>query len=182
MTGSGRSDAALVRAARSGSEAALDSLFRRYWRQAYNTAFLVCHDRAAAEDIAQEAFVAAVRSLDSFDRRRPFGPWLRRIVVNRAIDWTRMRTARRESPSDHLPELAAKGGDPALEDTDDGGLAAALGCLPPDQRAVIALRYLLDLTPGEIAHTLELPRGTVNSRLRRGLDQMRAQLEREPAR
>jgi RNA polymerase sigma-70 factor (ECF subfamily) len=182
VTGRGRSDAALVRAARSGSEAALDCLFQRHWRHAYHTAYLVCHDPAAAEDIAQEAFVAAVRSLERFDRRRPFGPWLRRIVVNRAIDWTRMRAARRESPTEHLPELAAPCDQPASGDDDDGGLGVALGRLAPDQRAVIVLRYVLDLTPGEIAQTLDLPRGTVNSRLRRGLDQMRAHMDQDAGR
>ena len=54
------------------------------------------HDATAAEDVAQEAFLAAVRSLDRFDRRRPFGPWLHRIVVNRAIDHARARELRRE--------------------------------------------------------------------------------------
>ena len=54
------------------------------------------HDAAAAEDIAQEAFLAAVRAIDRFDRRRPFGPWMHRIVVNRAIDVTRARALRRE--------------------------------------------------------------------------------------
>ena len=54
------------------------------------------HDATAAEDVAQEAFLAAVRALDRFDRRRPFGPWLHRIVVNRAIDYARARELRRE--------------------------------------------------------------------------------------
>ena len=56
----------------------------------------VVHDAAAAEDIAQEAFLAAVRAIDRFDRRCPFGPWMHRIVVNRAIDVTRARSLRRE--------------------------------------------------------------------------------------
>ncbi len=179
VMGGGRSDAGLVRAARAGSEPALDSLFQRHWARAYSAAYLICHDHAAAEDIAQEAFIAAVRSLESFDRRRPFGPWLRRIVVNRAIDWTRMRTARRETPDERLPELAAPDAPELGAETDPDGLHAALSCLAPDHRAVIVLRYVLELTPGEIASTLGVPRGTVNSRLRRGLDQMRAQLEGE---
>ena len=182
MTGGGRSDAALVRAARVGSEAAVDSLFHRHWRHAYHAAYLVCHDPAAAEDIAQEAFVAAVRSLELFDRRRPFGPWLRRIVVNRAIDWTRMRAARPDSPSHYPPELAAAAAESAGAEGETDAIAAALACLPAEQRAVIVLRYVLDLTPGEIARTLDLPRGTVNSRLRRGLDRMRSHLEREDLR
>ena len=74
-----------------GSTAALEELFRREWPRAYRAAYLVVHDAAAAEDIAQEAFLAAVRAIDRFDRRRPFGPWLSRIVVNRAIDHARSR-------------------------------------------------------------------------------------------
>ena len=58
----------------------------------------------------------------------------------------------------------------------DRAVLEALGRLPPDQRAVIVLRHLLGYTPGEIARALDLPRGTVNSRLRRGLDAMRGEL------
>src|SRR5215469_15674449 len=92
-----RSDEALIRGAISGSESDLEALFRRHWPRAYRAAFLVVHDHAAAEDIAQEAFLQAIRRLDAFDRRRRFTPWLDRIVVNRAIDWLRARSARHES-------------------------------------------------------------------------------------
>ena len=61
------------------------------------------------------------------------------------------------------------------------GVAAGLASLQPEQRAVIVLRYLLEYTPGEIAELLDLPRGTVNSRLRRGLDRLEAILDREQA-
>ena len=67
-----------------------------HWPRAYRAAYLVTHDAGAAEDIAQESFLAAIRALDRFDRSRPFGPWLHRIVVNRAIDWTRARKLRGE--------------------------------------------------------------------------------------
>src|SRR6266513_3029169 len=96
MAGLERDDRAWVRGAQRGSAADLESLFRHHWPRAYRAAYLVVHDSAAAEDIAQEAFLAAVRALDRFDRRRPFGPWLHRIVVNRAIDWSRARALRRE--------------------------------------------------------------------------------------
>src|ERR671924_1857856 len=76
----------LVREAQRGSAEALEDLFRRHWAGAYRAAWVVMRDAAAAEDIAQEAFISAVRALDRFDRRRPFAPWLHRIVVNRAID------------------------------------------------------------------------------------------------
>lgn len=164
-----RRERTLVRDAQRGSAAALEQLFRLHWPRAYRAALVVVGDAAAAEDIAQESFLAAVRALDRFDRRRPFGPWLHRIVVNRAIDWARARSLRREIGVDGLTE-------PAALERDSGGhteeLAAALASLGVEQRAVIVLRYLLDYTPGEIAKLLDLPRGTVNSRLRRGLDRL----------
>jgi RNA polymerase sigma-70 factor (ECF subfamily) len=164
----GRSEAALVRGAQAGSASDLEELFRTHWPRAYRAAYLVVHDSAAAEDIAQEAFLAAVRALGRFDRRRPFGPWLHRIVVNRAIDWARARTLRRE-----VGDAEAAVADPSSPRTDRGlsdDVLAALAALSPEHRAVIVLRYLLEYTPGEIAALLEVPRGTVNSRLRRGLD------------
>jgi RNA polymerase sigma-70 factor, ECF subfamily len=173
MAGAGRHERAWVRGARAGSAADVEALFRHHWPLAYRAAYLVVHDAAAAEDIAQEAFLAALRSLDRFDRRRPFGPWLHRIVVNRAIDWVRARTIRAEISDDGTIERAAAQLRRSGGDTDAQALAAGLAELSPEHRAVIVLRHLLEYTPGEIAELLELPRGTVNSRLRRGLDQLR---------
>jgi RNA polymerase sigma-70 factor (ECF subfamily) len=166
-----RDERAWIRGAQAGSVPDLEQLFRAHWPRAYRAAYLIVHDGAAAEDIAQESFLAAVRALDRFDRRRPFGPWLHRIVANRSIDWARARAARAEV------EL----GDAASADGPEPGNPAAIVTrlleLSPEHRAVIVLRYLLDYTPGEIADLLELPRGTVNSRLRRGLDQLGANLD-----
>jgi RNA polymerase sigma-70 factor (ECF subfamily) len=162
-----------VRDAQRGSVEALERLFRAHWPRAYRAALLVVGDAAAAEDIAQESFLAAVRALDRFDRRRPFGPWLHKIVVNRAIDWTRARALRRELDIDGVSEPAAFERDRG-ERTDE--VASALAHLGAEQRAVVVLRYLLDYTPGEIATLLDLPRGTVNSRLRRGLDRLEEEL------
>src|SRR5688572_18108683 len=96
MAGSGRDERAWVRGAQAGRASDFEALFRAHWPRAFRAAYLVVHDAAAAEDIAQESFLAAVRALDRFDRRRPFGPWLHRIVVNRAIDWARARALRAE--------------------------------------------------------------------------------------
>lgn len=166
----GRRERALVRAAQRGSQEAMEALFRRHWPASHRAAYLVVHDAAAAEDIAQEAFLAAIRALDRFDRRRPFGPWLHRIVVNRSIDWARARALRREVGADVVGELASPA-DPAPGPY-SAPVMAALRALPPEQRAVVVLRHLLEYTPGEIADLLDLPRGTVNSRLRRALDSL----------
>src|ERR671923_2125164 len=176
MPRAGRDERAWVRGAQAGSASDLEALFRSHWPRAYRAAYLVVHDRGAAEDIAQEAFLAAVRALDTFDPRRPFGPWLHRIVVNRAIDWTRARSLRREVGNDALETAESRPDVPV-------GVAAnitdALASLPADQRAVIVLRYLLEYTPGEIARMLALPRGTVNSRLRRGLDALQGRVRED---
>ena len=158
-----RDERARVRGAQRGSVSDLEALFRTHWPRAFRAAYLVTHDAAAAEDIAQESFLAAIRALDRFDRRRPFGPWLHRIAVNRAIDWTRSRALRSEV---ELLDTVSAPPEPASDDD----TLAALARLSPEHRAVIVMRYLLEFTPGEIADALDLPRGTVNSRLRRGLD------------
>ncbi len=172
LTARVRSDAALVRAAQSGSAGAFDELFARHWPRAYRAACLVCGDADAAEDVTQEAFLSAIRALDRFDRRRPFGPWLHRIVVNRAIDHTRARALRREVAEERAPEPAAP--EPAAPDEE---LLQALTALGVEQRAVVVLRHLLGYGPAEIAKLLDLPRGTVNSRLRRGLDSLASELD-----
>jgi RNA polymerase sigma-70 factor (ECF subfamily) len=176
MAGSRRDERAWIRGAQGGSASDLEALFRHHWPRAYRAAYLVVHDSAAAEDIAQEAFLAAVRALDTFDRRRPFGPWLHRIVVNRAIDWSRARTLRREVGEGALGFIAAA---EARDNPHSRSLASALAELTPEHRAVIVLRHLLEYTPGEIAELLGLPRGTVNSRLRRGLDELAERVEEE---
>lgn len=172
------SDAVLVRAAQRGSQDAVEELFTRHWRGAYRAALLVTGDRAGAEDIAQESFLAALRALPRFDLRRPLRPWLHRIVVNRSIDWSRARSHRGEVAADAAPAAAS-----SEEDLHAGALGedimAAMMALAPEQRAVIVLRYVLDFTPGEIAAALELPRGTVNSRLRRGLDTLGDHIDEE---
>jgi RNA polymerase sigma-70 factor, ECF subfamily len=169
-----REERRLVREAQRGSGDAFASLYAAHWQRAYRAAYLVVHDSAAAEDIAQDAFLAAVDAIDRFDRRRPFGPWLHRIVVNRAIDWGRRETLRRGA--DDPPSEASE---PPPTAPVGEEMMAALAQLPVEQRAVVVLRYLLDYTPGEVARMLDLPRGTVNSRLRRALDRLGELLEAE---
>jgi RNA polymerase sigma-70 factor (ECF subfamily) len=171
MSRSSHREGMLLRSARGGSADAFEQLFREHWPNAYRAALLVVHDQEAAEDIAQEAFLRAIRALDRFDRRRPFAPWLHRIVVNRAIDWARARASRQESELDGerpAPEQHRGLGDDVM---------TALAELSPEHRAVIVLRHLLGYSPSEIAEQLDLPRGTVNSRLRRGLDELKERLQ-----
>src|ERR671928_1252467 len=84
-----RSDAKLVKLARDGSRDAAAELFARHWRAAWRAAFAVTGRREMADDVAQDAFERAFAALSRFDDRRPFAPWLHRIVVNRCLDLLR---------------------------------------------------------------------------------------------
>ncbi len=176
-----RDEASLVRQARLGSADAVEALVRRHWDSAHRAAFLIVHDAAAAEDIAQEAMLAAVRSIDGFDRRRPFRPWLHRIVVNRSLDWLRHRARRPEVSVDAaggpgaLPEPGAESAPDALSDE----LMRALAALDADERALIVMRHLLGYRSSELARMLGMPAGTVRTRLARALTRLRGLLEVE---
>jgi RNA polymerase sigma-70 factor (sigma-E family) len=145
--------------------------YRRELDGLLRLAYAVSGDRSAAEDIVAEA-VARVwvrwRKGDIDD----LGAYLRRAVVNEVIGRSRRRGNRERRAA--LPVEAA----PAIEDLVDNRnvLWGALLALPVDQRAVIALRYLTDLTEAQTAETLAIPLGTVKSRVSRGLEQLRLHL------
>ncbi len=163
-------DAVLVHAACGGDRDAAAALFRRHWRSAWSVAYGITGRHALADDVAADAFERAFSALGRFDRRRPFAPWLHRIVVNRALDL--LRTERRLVGGDLVPEAVAP-----EEGTVDRELLEAVASLPLQRRAVVILRYGIGLSPTEIAGVLDLPTGTVNSRLARALDQLRYELE-----
>lgn len=165
------SDHQLIRAASDGSAAAAETLVERHWRAAYRIAYGILGDAHLAEDVTQEAMLSLLANLGRFDRRRAFEPWLHRIVSNRALDWLRVRSRRPEV----APVIAPRAGEPAA----DPALASALAALPAEQRVVVVLRHVGGYGTNEIARMLGLRRGTVGSRLRRGLDRLRAQLEEE---
>jgi RNA polymerase sigma-70 factor (ECF subfamily) len=178
--GEARDEASLIRQARNGSADAIEALVRRHWDSAHRAAFLIVHDAGAAEDIAQEAMLAAVRSIDAFDRRRPFRPWLHRIVVNRSLDWLRAR-ARRPELSVEVAGRAegALAGPDALPDALSDELMRALAALEPDERALIVMRHLLGYRSSELGRMLGMPAGTVRTRLARALARVRELLEAE---
>jgi RNA polymerase sigma-70 factor (ECF subfamily) len=165
----------LVREARQGSEVAVEALIRANWRRAYATAYLIVGNSADAEDIAQEALWSALNGLDGFDERKPLDPWLHRIVVNRCLDALRSRKTRSELPLVADPAASEQPG--ASSVISDEALAAAVVALPVEQRTVVVLRHALGFPTEEIAEILGVPRGTVGSRLRRALDELRLKLE-----
>ncbi|HZC13272.1 MAG TPA: RNA polymerase sigma factor [Thermoleophilaceae bacterium] len=170
-----RDEAALIRQARGGSADAVEALVRRHWADAHRAAFLIVQDASAAEDIAQEAMLAALRAFDRFDRRRPFRPWLHRIVINRSLDWVRARERRAEVSAEHGDAAAAEEDVPAVS----RDLAAALAALDPDDRALVVLRHLLGYRSTELARMLGVPAATVRTRVARALARLRAMLDEE---
>jgi len=164
-------DAVLVRAACAGDRDAAAALFRRHWQPAWRVAYGITGRRAMADDITADAFERAFGALNRFDRRRPFAPWLHRIVVNRALDL--LRAERRLVGGELGPEPVAD----AELDGGDLELLESVHALPLQRRAVVLLRYGIGMTPTEIARVLDLPIGTVNSRLARALEQLRGDFE-----
>jgi len=164
-----RSDHELIRAVRAGSNDAAEALVERHWRPAYRIAYGILGDPHLAEDVTQEAMLSLLANLGRFDHRRSFEPWLHRIVSNRALDWLRLRKRRAEVAPIVAPSPTEPPADPVLAD--------ALASLPPEQRTIVVLRHIGGYGTNEIARMLRLRRGTVGSRLRRGLDQLRSRLE-----
>jgi RNA polymerase sigma-70 factor, ECF subfamily len=162
----------LIAQAQGGSREAAAELFRRHWPGVWKAAYSVVGRRALADDVAQEAFVRGFTSLERFDRTRALAPWLNRIAVNAALDM--LRQERRISTDvDALSDadiwfVDASGADEVV---------AHLQKLAPSKRIVLTLRFWLDYSIGEIAEALEIPPGTVMSRLHRGLSELRTQME-----
>ena len=165
-----RSEHDTVRAAARGERDALTTLFREHWGGVHRLASGLTGSQTAADDIAQDAFERAFRSLARFDGRSSFRTWIHRITVNRSVDEVR-RTKPTVSIDDAL-DLAAPEHAPA-----DGALRAAVGNLAPDRRTVVVMRYWLDYTLPEIAAVLDVPEGTVHSRLSRALNDLRSAME-----
>ena len=153
-----------------GEPAAFELLVRRYLRPAFTIAHRLLGQREDAEDVVQEAFLAALTNLDSFDRSRRFGPWFYRIVWTRGLN-LRKAQSRRHAESLDLVEPASAAPGPAT-DAEQASLKAAvaeaLGRLPEKQRVVVQLFDLDGFSGGEIAEMLGLSPGTVRWYLHQG--------------
>ena len=173
------SDDDAIGRARAGDLDAYAQLVARHQEVAFRAAYAVCGDAAEAEDAAQDAFLKAHAALPRFRQGAPFRPWLLRIVGNEARN-RRRSAGRREHLAvrvAHEPRTPPSQPDTAvLEHEARGRLAAALARLDDAQRQAVLLRHVLDLSEAECAAALGCRRGTVKSRVSRGLAKLREDL------
>lgn len=162
-----------------GSGPAFEVLFRIHYAGAMRVATAYVRSAADAEDVVQESFIKAWRAIDRFETGSPFGPWLRAIVMNEARTRIRSdaRRARAVGRLEHqfdrtrVPEASAE--ELLLAGEVRGEIGQALGELSPGDQRVIRLRYELYLNESEMAERLDVPPGTVKSRLSRALGRLR---------
>lgn len=174
-------ESGLIEQACRGDTSAYEALVRREQEIAFRTAFVITGTAAEAEDAAQEAFVKAYFALPRFRPGAPFRPWLLRIVANEARN-RRTAAGRRaglalraagtavERPDGESPEEMALAAEQRSE------LLAAVNRLRPEERLAVTARYFLQLSEEETAAVIGCPRGTVKSRLSRGLRRLRTML------
>jgi RNA polymerase sigma-70 factor (ECF subfamily) len=160
----------------------LEILVRLYQTEATRIAQLITRDRALAEDVVQSAFVRVYERIEQFDPDRPFAPWFYRIVSNDSVR-AAQQTSRQVSPEiAHLDQVLDDALSPeeivaTLEQFES--VTEALRLLPPNQRAVIVLRYFAGLTDREVADQMESAPGTVRWRLHAARKRLR-QILRQP--
>jgi RNA polymerase sigma factor (sigma-70 family) len=173
----------IVEQARRGDPAAFGILVHRYQEAAFHLAYVIVGEGSEAEDVAQEAFLKAYVALPSFRPVAPFRPWLLQIVANEARNRRRSAGRRaylavRAAADERLTSGAAEPSPEAiaLADEQRRALLAEVDALRDEDRLAIAGRYFMDLSEAEIADMLGCARGTVKSRVSRGLARLRERL------
>lgn len=169
MTNSTANEALLVTRLQAGDLDALGDLYERHRHQVYRTALAITHDSSAAEDILQEAFLRLYTHADRIDTSLPLAPWLYRVTVNLSYSW-HTRRKRRRLPLDTVIERLTSPLRQSPEPTTERNevrrkVQEAIDALTFNQRVVVVLHYLNDMSVQEIADVLDCPVGTVKSRL-----------------
>lgn len=176
-------EASLVAAAQRGDQAAFTGIVRRHQRAVYRLAYGLTRNASDADDIAQETFLRAYQAIGRFRVGEPLHPWLSKIAVNLAYSLFRRRKRRPEESLEPLVEAGrqwAGGDDPArdvAERESVGHMHEAFEALSEDHRAVLVLRAVEGLSYDEIAQALDVPVGTVMSRLSRARAELRSRIE-----
>ena len=178
-----KDDGALVRGSLQGEEEAFGQLIDRYWQVISALAHQKVPNVQDAEDIVQETFYKAYRSLASLRDRNKFGSWLYNIAFKLCIDRHRERQRKWALSLDRLTEgnyqIPANGNEPGHDEEVRDTLREAMRSLPDKYRLVITLRYLKSMSYKEIADHLGEPQGTISNRLFRASEMLRGILKGE---
>jgi RNA polymerase sigma-70 factor (ECF subfamily) len=174
----------LIAHAQRGDVQAYEQLLQQYEQLAFRVAYLITHDEHEAADAAQDAFLRAYRSLRSFKLGQPLRPWLLRIVTNTALNRIQAAQRRNRMNERYTQQVIVENGNLSIEGLavkreQQQRLIAAVNQLNPEQQTLIALRYFLELPEAEVAAALNIPRGTVKSRLHRTLAKLREIIRRD---
>lgn len=170
-------DTLLVERVLRGDAESYGELVTRHMQRAFAIAFRVVEHRQDAEDVVQDAFVRALERLETLERGRPFRPWFHRIVVNQALN---LRRSRKVRTTEAIPEDAASRErtpeDAAAQAELRDRLRTALDDLPEQQRTIVLLADVEDMTSAEIGTVLDMPDGTVRWHLHQARRALRAGL------
>ncbi len=180
-------DRQAVKRIKEGDPEGVAVLVKRYQEKAVRAAFAITRDRAVAEDVVQTAFVRLCHTVDSFDMTRPFAPWFLRSVVNAAVKAAKRRqrtlsldevvnAETGDTFAELLPDLAALPMDRVQDAERSSVIQAALDKLTLEQRAVVVMRYYLDLETHEISARLDSPAATIRWRLHTAIKRLRGLL------
>ncbi len=168
------SDIELLQKSAAGDGAAFHQLVDRHADRLYALAMSLIGQSADAEDVLQETFAGAYRGLRKFEARSSVKTWLTRILILQVAKWRRDRKGKSSDPIESASPTVA-GGESAVDQRID--LQAALKTLSPEHQEVLALREFDQLSYEEIAAVLDVPRGTVESRLHRARAELRLKLK-----
>ncbi len=172
-------DEYLVASAKAGDRGALQSLALRWHRKLVAHAWRLTGDRELAEDSAQEGWFEIVRGIARLEDERAFAAWAYRIVSRRCAKQIGAAVRRRRLAEAALAEPPLAEGEAPGADLDHERLRAAVRALPEDQRAAVALYHFEELSVAEVAVALDVPAGTVKTRLMHARRKLRASLEGE---
>jgi RNA polymerase sigma factor (sigma-70 family) len=157
-----------------GDQDAFESLFRQFEAEVYGWAMRIVRDSGIAEDVLVDAFWRAYRGRAHFDPSRSFGAWMRRIATNSACDHLRTMRPR----ASRITTVDGIEGSKGTDRVQGESIALAFRKLPPKQQLVATLALIDGQSHAEIAEALDLPVGTVKSRLSRGVHTLRKELAR----